>query len=46
LSRKQAIYTASLTVAYVSFFLESLLKTLCISAVADIKKQVIPRVLT
>jgi len=42
---KQAVYT-SLTVAYLSFSSNRCSKTLRISAVSDIEKQVIPRVLT
>jgi len=43
---KQAVYTASFTVAYLSFSSNRCLNTLHISAVGDTKKQVIPRVLT
>jgi len=44
----QVVYTASLTVAYLYKLFSSncCLKSLRISAVGDIKKQVIPRVLT
>jgi len=43
---KQAVYTASLTVAYLVFSSNRCLKTLRISAVGDIKKQVVQSVLT